>query len=456
MKKNTGIKNKYMTAREFMITFSAYSNIKKLLSFETPAASLNTLNGIRFFSMCWIILGHTVSCGLLLMYLSMKQLNKVNGPRNVNWFMFYIHRIWRLTPAYMALLVGTTFLSRYFGDGPLYPNVDGLSPGCRKTWWSHLLYINNVVEPGINDCVGWTWFMANDMQYYIISPLPILAFYKCWWAGLIVVIMLCLIDFISVGLVTKMGMMTPQSPGPKFLSAVYLAPFHHVAAYGIGLATGYYLYRAKNGAGFKIHKVLVAVLWILTVLFLYLPVFGLYTQFQPLYYLNPMPLSLGNAYYTLGGATWCLGLSWLTIACETGYGGLIKSFLSWRGFHVFSKLTYSAYLLHPIVILINYNSQRAPVYASHTYIAITFMGHLLTTYLLSMLFSLAFESPSQGLESGLRRLLGTRCTCQRNTPEVRAECKENGAIKSEYQQQTGTDRAEVEPSVQITKMMKPL
>ena len=44
--------------------FSLYTNGSKLLSTNRPAGNLGCLNGIRFLSMSWVILGHSYAFGL--------------------------------------------------------------------------------------------------------------------------------------------------------------------------------------------------------------------------------------------------------------------------------------------------------------------------------------------------------------------------------------------------------
>ena len=39
--------------------FSAYSNGKKLLSTTKVEGSIDCIHGLRLFSMCWVVLGHT-------------------------------------------------------------------------------------------------------------------------------------------------------------------------------------------------------------------------------------------------------------------------------------------------------------------------------------------------------------------------------------------------------------
>ena len=44
---------------KMLLSFSVYSNGVKILSTNQSAGSLGAVNGIRFLSMAWVILGHT-------------------------------------------------------------------------------------------------------------------------------------------------------------------------------------------------------------------------------------------------------------------------------------------------------------------------------------------------------------------------------------------------------------
>ena len=60
-------------------------------------------------------------------------------------FKYYFHRIWRLTPPYMICVLLSTNLSKYLGTGPIYP-LEGFDAFCKDSWWTNLLYINNLVK----------------------------------------------------------------------------------------------------------------------------------------------------------------------------------------------------------------------------------------------------------------------------------------------------------------------
>ena len=47
------------TTYKLLSSFSLISNTKKLLSTEQRASDIHCLHGMRFISMCWVILGHS-------------------------------------------------------------------------------------------------------------------------------------------------------------------------------------------------------------------------------------------------------------------------------------------------------------------------------------------------------------------------------------------------------------
>lgn len=56
------------------------------------------------------------------------------------------------------------------------------------------------------------------------------------------------------------------------------------------------------------------------------------------------------AYSSLSHSAWAMSLAWIVIACSAGYGGYVNTLLSAPIIYPFSRVTYCAYLVHPIVI----------------------------------------------------------------------------------------------------------
>lgn len=169
--------------KKFLLGFSVYSNSMKLLNTNIPkgADHLGCIDGIRFLSMSWVVLCHcwgeaftmpmwdrtfsivkTASdsfwmnpllngfpsvdsffliSGVLLSYLTLKELEKTKGRVNIG--LFYAHRYLRLTGTYLIIIGFHSSLIRHLCFGPKCASLQFFSDGCQKSWWRNILYINN-------------------------------------------------------------------------------------------------------------------------------------------------------------------------------------------------------------------------------------------------------------------------------------------------------------------------
>ena len=80
----------------------------------------------------------------------------------------------RLTGFYAFMIFFLSTVWRHCGSGPNHIFEDD-AEDCARSFWVNLLYSNNfngIVEdptPG-SECVGVTWYLANDMQFFLIAP----------------------------------------------------------------------------------------------------------------------------------------------------------------------------------------------------------------------------------------------------------------------------------------------
>ncbi|KXJ26852.1 Nose resistant to fluoxetine protein 6 [Exaiptasia diaphana] len=190
---------------------------------------------------------------------------------------FYLHRYLRLTPTYMFCILFFTSLFKHVGEGPLW-DITQLTNKCNTKWWTNLLYINNFYpEEFLDECMRWSWYLANDFQFYCIAPLFLYAMYR----------------FKLPGMALTVG---------SFLVASFIAT---------GAIVGYYHFVA-----------------------------------------NPMGTS---------PFAWALSLAWVIYVCHAGFGGLVDNILSARFWIPLSRLTYSVYLVHPMVLGAFYGSLQSTV-----------------------------------------------------------------------------------------------
>lgn len=427
---------------KLLLCFSVYTNASKLLSTNLTAGTLTNVNGVRFISMTWVILGHTfyfglnaadnaatflprmfkrftfqaianetvavdtffALSGLLVAYLTLREMKKRGGARRFNWLMFYFHRFWRLTPPYMLFLMLYVPTVRYYGDGPFWPQQGTEINECENSWWTNLLYINNLVKTD-EMCMGWSWYLANDMQFYVISPLMLVPLYYSKVLGTLVCFAFILGNFIATGLISKHNEMQANilfNTGPDAGNAnaeIYMKPWCRVGPYAVGIYTGYLLY--KTDCKWKMPKLQARVLnllgWTVATAFAMLVLYGLYSpDGKP-----DLDLNTSAFYNATSRTAWGIAVAWVVFACASGYGGPVNALLSWKGIIPLSRLTYCAYLVHPIVMFTYFYSRRTLVHYYDINMVYLYLGNLCVSYAVAFVVSMAFESPMMGLEKVL-------------------------------------------------------
>lgn len=64
------------------------------------------------------------------------------------------------------------------GDGPMFFGYEHISK-CSQTWVWHVTFLNNLIPwKNVDGCANWTWFVACDMQFFLILPFLTDLYYK--------------------------------------------------------------------------------------------------------------------------------------------------------------------------------------------------------------------------------------------------------------------------------------
>jgi hypothetical protein len=70
----------------------------------------------------------------------MREVKDKNTKITVSFILkYYFHRLWRITPPYMLVLFFSASLTRYLGDGPLFPASGYEIDYCKENWWTNVL-----------------------------------------------------------------------------------------------------------------------------------------------------------------------------------------------------------------------------------------------------------------------------------------------------------------------------
>ncbi|KAJ8916787.1 hypothetical protein NQ315_005792 [Exocentrus adspersus] len=426
--------NKREVRHVALTAFSVYSNGRKLFRISKNSGELTCLNGIRFLSMMWVIIGHIFSMvymapivnfkdvmewvessrsmtiasgtlsvdsfflmsGALLVYGYFKSKhNRIN----FNIFQFYFHRFLRITPALAATVLVSANLAKYMGSGPKWNYISVLEDGCKKYWWSILTYTQNYVVSANDMCLPHTWYLCIDMQLYLISPLILIPLWKYPKLGLTMVLgsiaTFVIVPFAvaySTGipaLITNFKVDT--SLIEDFYVYYYMKTHTRPAPWCIGLALGYLLAKIEFEGKFTytLNKIIVVSSWVVCLVVLITCVYGGHSDLLKADYNQ-----LENSFYIgFVRPVWAACLAWVIFACVSGHGGPINWFLSWPVYQVLNRFTYSVYLLHYPLLQLLVFTLKTGVYFDDLSAAYLFWGITMFSFGISIIWVLAFESP---------------------------------------------------------------
>lgn len=87
-----------------------------------------------------------------------------------HFFGLVAYRFARLTVPYLYVLGIVEISMKYFASHSVFepPTMDHIN--CPKYWWRNVLYINTLF-PVQDMCMLWSWYLANDTQFYIIGAI---------------------------------------------------------------------------------------------------------------------------------------------------------------------------------------------------------------------------------------------------------------------------------------------
>ncbi|XP_043067645.1 nose resistant to fluoxetine protein 6-like [Drosophila bipectinata] len=369
---------------------SANLNLMQLLPWaETPYASF-VLHG--FYSVdSFFVLG-----GMLVSLITLRFLDRSKGRLNVT--LMYVHRIIRIWPLMaMAILIYMKLMPVVSG-GPLFSGgYSGLSQ-CESDWYGSLLFVQNYF---VNKCVGHTWYLAVDMQLFVISPIFLIALYK-WGkkaaAGIVILVILLSACLFATIMLNNYSMLMKKISS-NALQKMYYDTHTHAAPWLIGFLFGYFLYLNRDKK-FQLNWMMVGLGWILSFSMIFTSIFALYPEAK---WDTPPISTLAEAFYhTLTRIGWPLALCWVIFACIQGYGGLANSFLSSPLWQPLSRLSFSIYIWHKFVLEVNARNVRTNVYFSNYQIILKFWSDLGITILISFVLHLLIEAPLGGIGNFLK------------------------------------------------------
>ncbi len=524
----------YPSSKQFFITtFSMIGNAQTLV--YPMKGDMVFLNGVRVISMAWVVYGHTVvytlSQGVPLLnpsYVDRQtqsfQMTIVRGGEySVDTFFFMsgllataqlldvlqsgrmekigfksyfglvFARFLRLTPVYMYVMFFYIKALSFCGNGPYWHvsvNQKQIEASCSDSW-TNFLYINNLYpygpEGGLQGCMGWTWYLANDMQFFLLVPFLVTMFLSQWnhmendppnsisntgfirWirlfgpcVGIILIqigITLWTVDYYDVWGVFD----------DSYSAYLYVKPWCRVAPYAVGCYLAFYRFNKKHakkssstrsvsptsngdeeeasrsgGGCQRCRPHLIALLGVgLTAVVQ----FSLYDDFrckaEPSSDCNIYgsirlygDLALGNwshiwrmLYLSCTYVAWGVACAILTNYAADGYGGIITRTLAHPVFSPLARLSYTVYMIHLIVITVFVARNPTPRGTSMERQFMDAIAYVVITFCFAFILYLLVERPCTTL---LPALFGLS---KSNRPKTQHQTQQERQERQQDQQQ---------------------
>jgi peptidoglycan/LPS O-acetylase OafA/YrhL len=446
---------------KILMCFSLYTNLKKLFVSRSSEKvgereTLDIFNGVRVMSMGWVVLGHVFLqkvtytaltnpgdledwltnpkgamfygaffavdtffwlSGFLMAYFFIME---YNSKGRMNWPYIYIHRFYRILPAYMFCLFLTWAFTKYLGNGPLWFNGDALNTECKNYWWTNLVFLNNFIPDGDGSgCMGWSWYLANDMQFFLITPIILHIYHKISKAlGWLILMGLVLTHMLTNALIANhyeywVGGLA--SIGASF-QKVYVKPYTRVGPYAVGIMFGLIFFsykhelktkRVYDSFALSLSKLLNirAIRYCSYILGLFLINYLIFIQYpackdatESTNQKDYWSQDERNAFYALSRVGFATGLGLILLPVLMGHNRVIYEILGNSAWTPLARLSFCGYLIHYGLVFSILVSEPVAVYLSDMGLLYDFMICLIATYVVALPISLMLESPLMAIE----------------------------------------------------------
>jgi hypothetical protein len=366
---------------------------------QIPAyKNTDCLNGLRVLSMFWVVLGHSFLMsegiagyenpqdisnsavnpnaaetdwkfmfvlnaqmsvdtffflgGFLFSLLTVKELQRSRG--KFNHIQALILRYLRLTPSLGFVMMVYYLIWPYFAHGPFAPRFqNSIYRRCDISWWSELTYSINFVPRSSDDvCMGWTWYLGDDMIFFIVGILVLPLYHKSRVIAWCSVILMTIASFAITGYLIFKYHLAPEAldyHNAQYSLYAYSKPYTRIPVYFVGVASAWVLIQMEEKGittrtGWVGNGMATALWWtaMIVLTFITFIVFSDHGNYR-----NSWSDMESFFYLTFSRPIWAVCWAIVTFLCYYGHAPATDAFLAHRFWTPFARLT----MVHISVIL---------------------------------------------------------------------------------------------------------
>jgi peptidoglycan/LPS O-acetylase OafA/YrhL len=455
------------TPPTFLSDFNVFINVRKLFIRREATACLD---GLRTVSILFVILGHTMAIqsssgggysnpweflpptgltttipgqilfasrfavdtflfisGFLVVYVICAKMpdireNQSFGKRYVATIPgLVLHRLLRILPLYVMTLGFWIEIAPRLGSGPFWYQWENFLAPCRAFGWTNLLFVNNFFPwdmPNVETCFYHSWYLAVDMQLFIVAPLLVFWYQRSPRGGKIATATLMTLSILVTFVLAyyrKWSINTFDGAAvARFDVEGYAKPHVRAQTYLAGMLLAMMLQDRMRNLSLTLttRLAMVTAILILT-LVSFITAAGAYSRRACRYEEWPELNECGSTwtagqtfwYAATSRAFWALGIGIICFLCLQGAGGMVNTLLSLPVWTPLSYLSFGAYLLHPIVIFVYQFGDRQKESFRLSTFGLDYLAVSIVSFALSLAFTLIVELPCASIS---KRLLSRR------------------------------------------------
>ncbi|XP_053687195.1 nose resistant to fluoxetine protein 6-like [Sabethes cyaneus] len=294
-----------------------------------------------------------------------------------------IQRYLRLSPLYLMITAIGELMTSYLVDTSKFWVHERSDLRCQRYWWRNVLYIQNLFD--IDElCLNWTWSLACEMQYYIISVALLFVYARNAELGKSIYVLSAVATFVFNMAITLMYHFVPSydvlyNTG----SALYIAPWARMSPYVVGVYFGWLLAATRGKLVFTEQQY--RKYWVLACVAM---ICSMHCTIK-----RDFPFALASTVMVIVRILVALASCWIIVAQATGYSNAVIRFLSSKFFIHINKLTYGIYLINPLIITAVFGFSDGSVNADPILAIVMALGVTLLSYVAAIGFTVLFEIP---------------------------------------------------------------